>query len=250
MKAIYQEILPVEALQEFVHSFWSHSNNSDQPELMTIFPDSFFKIIFLVKDKQIVKYFMTGLWTEQKEFILPAQSSTFGCRLKILAPEFLIMNEVASLINSMKPLDLKYLNVETFDFLDFKKLTTQWEDQLIQLMPQKQITENKLRLSQLLYKTNGSISASEVSKQIFWTNRQINRYLNQYIGVSLKKYLNIQKCYEAYIQIREGSFFPKKDYFDQAHFIREVKKHTGETPTSLYQQQNDRFIQLKHIKEK
>ena len=96
----------------------------------------------------------------------------------------------------------------------------------------------------------GNISASEVSQQIYWTNRQINRYLNKYLGVSLKKYLNVQKCYEAYIQIREGKFYPEGDYFDQAHFIREVKKHTGQTPKALFEKQNDRFIQLKNIKRK
>ena len=85
---------------------------------------------------------------------------------------------------------------------------------------------------------------------MFWTNRQINRYLNKYLGVSLKKYLNIQKCYESYIQIRQSFFSPEKDYFDQAHFIKEIIKHTGETPTTLYKEQNDRFIQLKNIKRK
>jgi AraC-like DNA-binding protein len=96
----------------------------------------------------------------------------------------------------------------------------------------------------------GDISAEEVSNQIFWSNRQINRYLNKYLGVSLKKYLNIQKCYAAYIQIREGRFFPEKGYYDQAHFIREIKKHTNQTPKELYQEQNDRFIQLKNIDKK
>ena len=71
------------------------------------------------------------------------------------------------------------------------------------------------------------------------------RYLNKHIGISLKKYLNIQKCYRAYLQIREGQFFPEKGFFDQAHFIREVKKHTGHTPTFLHQGINDQFIQLK-----
>ena len=37
--------------------------------------------------------------------------------------------------------------------------------------------------------------------------------------------LNIQKCYDAYLQIRDGKFYPEKGYYDQAHFIREIKKH-------------------------
>jgi len=108
----------------------------------------------------------------------------------------------------------------------------------------------KLQLSQLLYQVEGNISAEEVSNQIAWSNRQINRYLNRYLGVSLKTYLNIQKVYNAYIQIRDGKFFPEKGYFDQAHFIREVKKHTNKTPKELYKEQHDRFVQLKHKQKK
>ena len=94
---------------------------------------------------------------------------------------------------------------------------------------------------------NGNITATEASNQIYWTNRQINRYLNKYVGVSLKKYLLIQKCYQSYLQIRKGDFYPDKGFYDQPHFIREIKKHTGETPTSLNEKQNDRFIQLTRI---
>lgn len=245
----YQEIKPSKDLEELVHSFWTH-NTINKPQEMTIFPDSFFKLIFYVSKGRIRNYFMVGLWTDPKEIVVPPETFVFGCRLKILAPEFLLNQEVASIINSLKQLELSFLNIDKFELDNFNSIVKQWEKELIKIKSVKAIQGNKLRLSQLLYKMNGSISASEVSEQIFWTNRQINRYLNKYLGVSLKKYLNIQKCYESYIQIRQGNFFPEKDYFDQAHFIKEIRKHTDETPSSLYNKQNDRFIQLKHIKRK
>lgn len=246
----YREIEPVDELKHFVHSFWMHENLSDKTQTLTIFPDSYFKMVFLLKGKKVVNYFMTGIWTGQKNYAIPAHGTTLGCRLKILAPEFLINREVASIKEAYQQLDLSYLNLNKFDFSTFEGIVSQWTTELLKLQPAKSIQENKLRLSQLLYQLKGDISATEVSEQIFWTNRQINRYLNKYVGISLKKYLNIQKCYEAYIQIREGKLAPEKGYFDQAHFIKEVKKHTGETPKSLFDQQNDRFIQLKNIKQK
>jgi len=246
---LYQEIKASAKLEELVHSFWTHKNVMDEPQTITIVPDSFFKIIFLVQEECIVKYFMTGLWTEQKDFTIPPNTTSFGCRLKILAPEFLIQKEIASISNDIKPLDLAYLNIETFDLTNFLNVVQQWEDELMKLLLNKPIPKNKLLLSQLLYKTNGALSASEISTQIFWTNRQINRYLNKFIGIPLKRYLNIQKCYEAYLRIQKGKLAPEKNFFDQAHFIREIKKHTGETPKSLFKHQNDRFIQLRNIKE-
>ena len=113
-----------------------------------------------------------------------------------------------------------------------------------------EIQGKKIQLSQLLYHMDGNITAEEVSNQIAWSNRQINRYLNRYIGVPLKSYLNIQKIYSSYHQIQKGRFFPEKDYYDQAHFIREVKKHTGETPKKLHRELDVRFIQLKNIRKK
>lgn len=244
---IYQERKPSKDLTTLIHSFWTHSNISEEVKEMSIIPDSYFKIIIVIENGKITKYFMTGLWTAEKVFCVPPKATVFGCRLRILAPEFLINEEITTILNSVKQLDLSYLNIEQFDFSNFDNLVKQWQNELLKIKPSKTIHGNKLRLSQVIYEAKGSISATELSTQIFWSNRQINRYLNKYIGISLKKYLNIQKCYQSYVQIREGEFFPKKNYFDQAHFIREVKKHTGETPKSLYEQQNDRFIQLKGI---
>lgn len=249
-KSTYIEIKPNEELKEFVHSFFMHENLLDEAQKMTIFPDSYFKLIITVKNGKIVAYFMTGLWTEERSIVIPPKAITFGCRFKVLAPEFLFNKEVASIIQSHDQLNLQYLNADTFDLSNFEVLVQQWEHELLKIKPSKTVQGNKLRLSQLLEKTNGDISATEVSNQIYWSNRQINRYLNKYLGVSLKKYLNIQKCYQAYLHIREGEFFPENGFFDQSHFIREIKKHTGETPKSLHEHQNDRFIQLKRINKK
>ena len=249
-KRTYQENKPIKKLEQLVHSFWMHCNTSNKPELITIVPDGYFKIVFTVQGQKILNYFMTGLWIRENNFITPPNATNYGCRLKILAPEFLIKQEIASILQVFKQLDLSYLNLNHFDLSTFENIVHQWQIELLKIKSPKAIPGNKLRLSQLLDKMKGDINAKEVSEQVFWTNRQINRYLNKYLGISLKQYLNIQKVYQSYIQIREGRFFPEENYFDQAHFIREVKKHTGKTPSQLHGEQNDRFIQLKNIQKK
>ena len=229
-------------------SYWEHKNLSDLSNKITIFPDSFFKVIvYLVEDK-IVAYFLTGLWTKSMEIIVPPKATVYGVKFKILAPEYIFQHDVASLLQSHTELDLDFWNMRNFKFSDFEENVKQFETILIRKLSESHETEGKkLQLSQILDKMDGKIAAEEVSNQIIWSNRQINRYLNKYLGVSLKSYLNIQKVYAAYIQIREGRFFPDDGYFDQAHFIREVKKHTGKTPRELFKEQHDRFIQLKNI---
>ena len=249
-RSTYKEIKPSNELKNVIHSYWMHQNNESKADKITIFPDSYFKIVIIIKEHKIISHFMTGLWLDSKEFVVTPNATVIGCRLKILAPEFLLNQEVASILQGYKQLDLSYLNIDKFDLSNFEVIVSQLEKEFIKIKPIKTIQGNKLRLSQLLDKMNGEISASEVSNQIYWTNRQINRYLNKYLGVSLKRYLNIQKCYYAYLQIKEGKFYPETGFFDQPHFIREIRKHTGETPKSLHEQQNDRFIQLKRISKK
>jgi hypothetical protein len=55
--------------------------------------------------------------------------------------------------------------------------------------------------------------------------------------------------------IKEGKLFPQLNYYDQSHFIKEIKKFSGVSPKELFKNQNDRFynfwyrykIVLQHI---
>lgn len=247
----YQQLFPSEHLRDFVSSYWEHKNLCNLPNKITIFPDSFFKVIIYLVEGKIAAYILTGLWTKNMEIIVPPQATVYGVKFKILAPEYIFKHEVASLLQSHTELDLDFWNMRNFSFGSFEENVKQFESIIIEKFSiNPEIDGKKLQLSQILYKMDGKIAVEEVSNQIAWSNRQINRYLNKYLGVSLKSYLNIQRVYAAYIQIREGRFFPDDGYFDQAHFIREVKKHTSKTPRELFNEQHDRFIQLKNIKMK
>ena len=248
-KIRYDQLNPQKDLEELVDSYWAYQNPTNQVRKMIILPDSFFKVIIEFQGADIVRYFITGLWTKEIEIAIPPKSSMYGIRFKILAPEYIFQKEIASIILSRRNLQLSFWNIQDITPGNFQKFVEKIEIKLLASLNQKKIQSKKLQLSQLLYLMKGKISAEEVSNQINWSNQQINRYLNMYLGVSLKTYLNIQKCYTTYTQIQEGRFFPDNGYYDQPHFIREVKKHTGKTPKELYENQNDRFIQFNFLQE-
>ncbi|MCK8522222.1 hypothetical protein M0D21_11615 [Aquimarina sp. D1M17] len=246
---IYNELYPSEELDDFISSYFEAKNLSKKHHHFSICPDGYVKLIIQLVKGKVVRFIMTGLWTKELDIVTPPGVVSYGIRLKIIAPEYILHRDTKETLNNTIPLDFNYLNFNTIEFTSFENVVKQIEAIFLKrLALNKEIRPNRLRLSQLLYNTFGDIQAQEVAKQIFWSHREINRYLNKYVGISLKKYLNVQKCYRAYLQIREGEFFPEKGFFDQAHFIREVKKHTGQTPRTLYQKQNDQFIQLKNIK--
>lgn len=246
---MYNELYPSEELYDYVASYWESYNSGDFYQEATICPDGYVKLVIQLLEGKVVRFIITGLWTKEMDIVVPPGIVSYGVRLKVIAPEYILKEDSKSSFNTTIELDPDYLNFNTITFTSFEEIVEQIETIFIdRLSTHKEVRGNRLRLSQLLYSTFGNIQANEVANQIHWSQREINRYLNKYLGISLKKYLNIQKCYRSYLQIRDGEFYPEKGFFDQAHFIREVKKHTGQTPKVLYQKQNDQFIQLKHMK--
>ena len=114
----------------------------------------------------------------------------------------------------------------------------------------KKLDERKQKLFDVLFESKGSLSVEAIAKMLFWSSRQLNRYFKQVFGLSLKSYCNILKVYASYSQIAKGEFYPQQDYYDQAHFIKNVRQYTGANPKKLYQHKKDRFIQLSIIGKK
>ena len=77
-------------------SFWWSENTKEEDEKMIIVPDGFLKIILILRDKRVIRYFLTGLWTKPHEFIVPPIIQSIGCRFKILAPEYLMRRALAT----------------------------------------------------------------------------------------------------------------------------------------------------------
>jgi AraC-like DNA-binding protein len=80
------------------------------------------------------------------------------------------------------------------------------------------------------------------------TSRQINRYFSTTFGLPLKTYLNIVRLRTTYKNLARQELYPANTYFDQAHYIKEIKKYTGLTPKTLSRNKNDRFLQLSTLR--
>ncbi|MET0244429.1 MAG: AraC family transcriptional regulator, partial [Flavitalea sp.] len=94
----------------------------------------------------------------------------------------------------------------------------------------------------------GQKSISELSEHSFWSSRQINRYFNDWFGLSLKAYCNILRFRESFTEISKGNLYPSQNYSDQAHFIKDVKKFAGVTPGELNRTDQGKYIQISTLK--
>lgn len=237
-------------ISNFIKSFWEFETAEKECNY-EILPDGFFDLIFEIKKEKIAKVSLTGIWTKQIQISIPKNTKLIGVRFKLISAEYIFKQSIKDLKNTKEDLPITFLGCDNFDFKDFGKFTDSITEKLqYGLKSLKEIDSRKFELFKILYGRKGEISVQEISERIYWSNRQINRYFNSNFGFSLKTFCNILKCHSSLKHIANGKFFPENDYYDQAHFIKQVKQITGSTPTNLYLNKNDRFLQLTTIRAK
>lgn len=241
----YEEINPNKLLADFVKRFWKFSNPTADKKHYTILPDGYFDLVVKITNNIIDSISLFGLCTKELEVVIPANTTVFGICFKPLATEYILKQNIAETINSNSVLINDFWDINKIQFDNFQIWTEQISNQMLcELKSGKQTDERKQNIFNFLFQTNGSLTIQELSNKVFWNSRQINRYFNDRFGLSLKAYCNVLRCFASYTQIREGDLSPNNDFYDQSHFIKEIKKHTGVNPTELHKNKNDRFLQF------
>jgi AraC-like DNA-binding protein len=102
----------------------------------------------------------------------------------------------------------------------------------------------------MIEKKAGNIEISELSKQLKVSDRTIRNHFYDYIGCSPKEYLRIVKLRQVAYELKHSQKLLThiafdNNYFDQAHFIHEIKGITGQSPNELRKEiPTFRFLQF------
>jgi len=214
-------------------------------------PDGCFDLIVSLDNHQQDEISLTGLWTKQVDVCIEPNRQLFGIRFKLLAVDYILQQSIAAFCDSEQPKKNNFWELDKIAFTDLEKVTDKLNRIMLSILgSQKGIDSRKQNLFNLLYQTNGEQTVAQYSQQVFWTSRQINRYFKDRCGIPLKSYCKILKLFASYKHIRKGQLYPEQNYFDQSHFIKDLKRHTGNNPTDLFENKNDRFLQLATMGEK
>ncbi len=243
----YKEIKPKGFLKNFIQCFWYYKTTNKSIQ-HTILPDGYFDLIAEFENDILTVVKLTGIWTKPKNINIPGNKTFFAIRFKLLAAEYLFKREIKSILDTSLSLPFDFWNINSYQSNEFEKFVsnaTNHIDNSIKYL--KEIDNRKFKLFDFVYQMNVK-TVTELSEKVSWSNRQINRYLNAQFGFSLKEFLKIVRFKSSYKHISQGLLYPENDYFDQAHFIKEVKKYAGVTPKELHKNKNDRFLQLSTIK--
>jgi len=241
--------IPPPRLSDFVDSFWMLENTSDRPHETVGLPDGRVDIIFSYSPGEPFHALQMGLGTEPGQHVIPPKIVMFAVSFKLLAVEYLLDMKLADLVNTAHPLPNDFWGIKKQDLNDFEKFCAKISAKMISLIKPR-IDGRKQKLFELIYSSDGSLSVQELSEKVFWSSRQVNRYFNEYFGVSLKAYCSILRFRTSLYHIRKGKLFPELNFADQTHFIKEIKKFSGALPKELFKNINDRFILLSALPKK
>lgn len=246
---IYSQEQAHQNLRDYIRCYWKIENKSEDSQHYTILPDGFFDLLICFHNDKLEGVFLTGLWDHKTNVDISPETKIYGVQFRLLAIENIIQESITSLLNNVKELEKSYLGLDGFN----KDVDSSFFEYLNQCLlscieGQGPIDPRKSILLKSINQTKGNQTVEYYSQEANWSKRQINRYFQSAFGLSLKSYCSIRKCAATFSQIRKGQLFPQQGYFDQPHFIKEVKKITEVTPKVLLKNENDRFLQFSIIK--
>lgn len=236
-----QLIQPDTPLVDLVYCF-SNLQNFSNHHGAVIIPNGKIDLIFNRITGNKLRVALLGLETKPK-YVTHEVSSFYSVSFQPLAIEYLFGQSVAAIINAGQIMPENFWNFSIEDLNDFEAFCEKMTIKITSLLPGK-IDERKQHLFQLIFESNGEISIKELSERLFWNQRQINRYFNQQFGLSLKVYCKILRFQASLPYIKHGELYPKLNYTDQSHFIKEIKEFSGVSPKTLHKNENDRFLQF------
>lgn len=244
----YREINPSGFLSNFVKCIWYYETKDAEIQ-HTILPDGYFDLIAEFENETLTTLKLTGIWTQPKDIIIPKNTIFFAIRFKLLALEYIFKKEIKTILDTTADMPFSFWNIDKYECKEFEKFAFDITNKLnASIKHLVEIDSRKLNLFDNVYQQK-TLTVSDLSSQIFWSSRQINRYFQSQFGISLKEFLKIVRCHASYENISNGHLNPSADFFDQAHFIKEIKKYTGVTPKELSKNKNDRFLQLSKVVE-
>ena len=244
----YKAVEPDESLLDFVENIGMFYNPSNDPMEVVLMPDGRIDLFFMKTESEPFEITLIGLENVPEQQIIPSNTLAFKISFKPLGAEYLLQTSIADILNNAKVLPKDFWEFTADDVKDFEAFHSKIAKKLKELLPAK-IDERKRKLFKLVYESNGEIKIQQLSEEISWSSREINRYFNKQFGLSLNAFCKILRFKASLEHIAKGRLFPELNFTDQTHFIKEIKKFSGVVPSELLKNKDDRFILLSVLKQ-
>lgn len=237
----YIEIPPPNDISSYIKCIWKYHNDKDSVQY-TILPNGYFELFMIFEQQKIISVFLSGLRTKPFDVYIPKGVIISAIRFKLSAAEYILNREIASILNTTAQLDNDFWNLNILESLSFEERIQRIFLKLVEITQTRKVDSKKMLLLEMVYIPG--LTVKEISNKMLWDRRKINRYFNTQFGLSLKTFLEIVRLRSSFETLKEGILYPDLNYYDQSHYIKEVKKYTNEPPKELSKNTDDRFLQL------
>ncbi len=239
-------------------------NNSDELNTGILVEDGCFEFMF-VKEKNIKLQirnekpislpacFSLGNLPKPYKFIYPKTLTLFNVKVQPWVSRFFFPdNDSINDLTKRKDLEINKLHQDIFSTTSFQEMIIFFEDAFIHYKA-PDISEFSVSKSicESIYNSNGSLKINELMDQFPYSRQKLNSLFIEQTKNSIKEfaiYVRIRAIIRFKIQNPKESLTSiamEFGYFDQSHFIKDIKKATGLSPSKFLSQKNLFDEQLK-----
>jgi AraC-like DNA-binding protein len=186
-----------------------------------------------------VMNYTAGSYTTIQVVLKPhALKSLFGLNATVLANGSVELNEFSA----------DDLNTQLIEAKNVPEQITLLTRFLMKHLKKEQardeLVEEGLRL---IHQSAAAVSVKSLRQHLNLSERQFERRFSQVVGVSPQTYIRVRRSNEAIRLIKTGRYAKLTDiahtlcYYDQSHFIRDIKTLSGMRPKALAQKKGDSY---------
>jgi AraC-like DNA-binding protein len=246
-KITYREFEPELRLKDYIKSYWYFNIRTNTQKPFDILPDGYFDLLVIIKKNRVVDTRLTGIWSRPVPISYSENTEVFGIRFKPLSIGGLFKFNIKELLDDYQNILLKDFCLKEQILIDSLNgspefLVNYLDKQFLKLIQYNKQDSRLKKCFELIDNSVGTTTVDEISKTIGLSSRQLHRLVSNMIGIGIKDYSKIVRVKKSLRDVKNN----KQDYFhyyDQSHYIREIKQFTGLTPGKLDLNNNDRFIQ-------
>ncbi|WP_190808338.1 AraC family transcriptional regulator [Flagellimonas sp. S3867] len=234
-------------LKDYIQSYWYYRIGTNSVKHFDIFPDGHFCLVINLKKGRIVDKRLTGIWTNTASISYFEDEEVLGICFHPFAIGSIFKFNINSLLDDSKYItSLSEFNLNEKLLINNlknpKSLVNYLNQQFLKFTENIEPDKRLKKCFKLIDESDGTFTVDKISKTVGLSSRQLNRLVTEMIGMGIKEYSKIIRLKRSLVQIKQGHSF-YQHYYDQPHFIRELKKYTGTKPSDLDLNNNDRFIQ-------
>lgn len=253
----YREFKPSAALSPYIDCFWIHQGVLPENQTYRCVPSGNTDLIVGATDgeeclqqgeywERIPRVFFTGMWTAPAVVKSSRRIEWFGIRFK---PEIFVqifrqplreMENVTIDARAILGKRVEALSSQIAEKQDIQSRIAVAETflggELSRRLPEDTYFTRAIRL---IRAHGGQVSTEALSKEVFVSERQLQRVFREYFGVTPKTYGRLMRFNRAASLLSNKDAINWSDisytcgYADQAHFIRDFREFSGARPSAL-----------------